>query len=416
MSRTPEAAWPQEDEPEGRGAPRAATIALLVGAAAGLFFCGWSTADFVQHLDRQTHAIHCSFIPGLAAADASGSSGCHVALMSPYSSVLRSLVWGGIPATLAGMAVFAYLLYRGVALWVDGRERDLHATRYLLLASLLPVLTSLVYGGIAITVLETLCKLCLGIYGSSFLAFGGALFLTREAAADPEAEGGFGGVLVPGFGEGVVFVLTPVFLYVALAPDFSEYVGSCGELSAPKDTYGVMVALEPHPGARETIEVFDPLCPACAGFEERLATSGFGEQLDRKAVLFPLDSTCNWMIDQPVHPGACVISEAILCAGDQARAVIDWSFDNQELIRTQTAANPDAAAAMVKKQFPAVASCLGSASVKQKLNRSLRWAVANQLPILTPQLYIDGRKVCDEDTDLGLDWTLSRLLSAPRAN
>ena len=37
-------------------------------------------------------------------------------------------------------------------------------------------------------------------------------------------------------------------------------------------------------------------------------------------------------------------------------------------------------------------------------------APANQLPVLTPQVYVGGTRVCDADTDLGLDWTLDRLL------
>jgi hypothetical protein len=31
----------------------------LLACALGLFFTGFSTFDFVQHLDRQVHGIHC---------------------------------------------------------------------------------------------------------------------------------------------------------------------------------------------------------------------------------------------------------------------------------------------------------------------------------------------------------------------
>ena len=40
----------------------------------------------------------------------------------------------------------------------------------------------------------------------------------------------------------------------------------------------------------------------------------------------------------------------------------------------------------------------------------MRWAVANQLPVMMPQVFVDGVKLCDEDTDLGLDYALKRLL------
>jgi hypothetical protein len=40
--------------------------------------------------------------------------------------------------------------------------------------------------------------------------------------------------------------------------------------------------------------------------------------------------------------------------------------------------------------------------------------VANQVQVLTPQLFVKGRKLCDEDVDLGLDWSLARLIEEVR--
>jgi hypothetical protein len=36
--------------------------------------------------------------------------------------------------------------------------------------------------------------------------------------------------------------------------------------------------------------------------------------------------------------------------------------------------------------------------------------VNNQLRISTPQLFVEGTRLCDEDTDLGMDYALSRLI------
>jgi len=66
--------------------------------------------------------------------------------------------------------------------------------------------------------------------------------------------------------------------------------------------------------------------------------------------------------------------------------------------------------AMIKAKFPAVSECVNKPEVKSKVNQSLRWVSSNSLPILTPQLYVKGRRVCDEDTDLGLDFALNRLI------
>src|SRR3569623_1082304 len=78
-------------------------VVVLVGAVLGLVFAGVSTYDFVQHLDRQVHSLHCSFIPGVTHSDP--TSGCQVAMMSPYSSIFRTHVWGGIPISLGAMSV-----------------------------------------------------------------------------------------------------------------------------------------------------------------------------------------------------------------------------------------------------------------------------------------------------------------------
>jgi uncharacterized membrane protein len=405
--------------------PRIPLILFLLGCVAGIVFATISAGDFAQHLDRQVHSIHCSILPG-GAPDVSGSSGCHVALMSPYASFLKGVVWGGIPVALPGIALFVFMAYRAMSMWAGRRQSDRTSVVFLILISALPVLTSLVFGGIAIFELETLCKTCLGIYLSSFVCFGSALGLlvksgkasyedegaANEADDDPVARPAPNPVLhhLTGLAESGVFVVVPLIAYVALAPDHSVYAGQCGTLTNPEDPYGVFVPLGQQTTGEEAIEVFDPLCPACAGFEKRLVSSGLDAELKRKAVLFPLDNACNWMVSSALHPGACTISEAVLCAGPEADAVVAWAFEQQDAIRTAAATDPEAAKRMVVAAFPSVAKCVGSPDVKTKINRSLRWAVTNKLPVLTPQLYVGGTKLCDEDTDLGLDYALAHLL------
>jgi uncharacterized membrane protein len=409
---------------------RVSTVLFVLAALSGLLFTSLSTSDFVQHLDRQVHSLHCSFIPGATPSTDAGS-GCHVALMSPWSSVLRSLVWGGIPVALPGIPVFAFLVFRGLELFARG-FKDRTAALFLAAVTMVPVLTSIVFAGVAVFELETFCKTCAGIYASSAGALVAVIgivigvFLESGAApAEPVASEGEGDEPAPAppaagdhplltLGIGTVelglFVAAPVALYLAIVPDHGKYLGTCGALADTAAVDQVLVPIGDHRGGRPAIEVFDPLCPACKGFERRLATGGYAERLDRRALMFPLDSTCNWMVGSSLHPGACAVSEAVMCAGDDAQDVIDWAFAHQEDVITATKADPKAAEAMVDAAFPKIAKCTGSNAARQKLNRSLRWAVQNQLPVLTPQLYVDGKKVCDEDTDLGLDFALSHLL------
>ena len=391
---------------------RGPVAVVCLAATAGLVFASVSTLDFVAHLDRQVHDLHCSFVPGVVSTS-EGSEGCKVTLMSPYSSLFRSAMWGGLPISLPAMAVFAFVLFRGVDLWTRPSGRG---AGVLLGATVVPVVASLVMGWIAFTELDAACKLCIGIYISSAIAFFAAIWARMAAPPDDEAEEGApsaGMTWLVGAVQLGGFVLLPTVAYMAMAPNFEEYIGSCGRLDDVDDPYGVLVPLGDG-GGTPAVEVLDPLCPACKAFEERLDASGLPQRLDRRALLFPLDQTCNWMVSTSLHPGACAISEAVLCAhrkGVDPNAVIDWAFEHQEAILAAEKSTPGSAASRVRDRFEGLADCLGSAEVQSDLNKSLRWAVAHELPVMTPQLYIGGVKLCDEDTDLGMEWAVTQVLA-----
>jgi uncharacterized membrane protein len=397
--------------------PHPWTALLLLAAVAGFSFAAVSTYDFVAHLDRQVHGIHCSFLPGLGAAE-SGHTGCHVTLMSPYSSVLRSSVWGGIPISLPAMSVFAFLAFWALWLMLRDRQSDARATGFAFAAAALPALASLVMGYISIVELDAACKLCIGIYLSSATALVAAFLLWSDARrAERQLPGGNARVeapaLIVAFGIGVLFVVAPVATYALSAPDFERYIGTCGQLTHAPDPQ-LLVSLGPQDRATTMIEVLDPLCPSCRGFEKRFSEMEASETTSRRALLFPLDNACNWMVGDAIHPGACAISEAMFCAGERAPEVLAWAFDNQDAIMQATRADAKAAQRMASERFPELGRCIGSAAARNKLNLALRFAVKNRLQVLTPQVFVQGLRLCDEDTDLGLDYALPRLVERAR--
>lgn len=403
--------------PPRRGAvPTLPLIVALAGALVGALFAALSTSDFMQHLDRQVHAIHCSFLPG--ASKEIAASGCRTVMMSPYSSFFRELLWGGIPISLWAMAVFAFLVYRSALMLWRGRTSSAE-TKVLLAAAGLPVLTSVLFGAISVHELDALCKVCIGIYAASAICFVGAFLAHRAQRAWPASgEGRFAPAFIEGVG--LVAALTLAYVVSAPKPDPRTSMLGCGSLVRAEDTAGVMIPLSPSTGGAPSIEVLDPLCTSCKAFDARLAASSLGERLDLKGVLFPLDSTCNWMVTEAIHPGACAVSEAVLCAAGvgtgpkdaaAAGAVLRWAFAHQSDLRALGAKDEAALRAQIEREFPGVQGCLGSAIVKTKLTKSLRWAVANAIPVLTPQLFVGGVRMCDEDTDLGLEYTLTRMLS-----
>jgi len=391
----------------------AATVALAVFALAGVIFSAVSTYDYAAFLDREVHAITCSFVPGIGAPDTTGSSGCHAVLMSPYSAVFRTWTWGGIPIALPALAVFFFLLFRALDLLLRRLAGDADEARFMVAATLLPVVVSVIYFLISILRVGAVCKLCVGIYAASIGAFVAAVVAYRQTTQRARLRPIAWGKYAAYFFEGVALVFVPVLLYVVLKPTYAGTVAGCGELLHPEDRYGVRVKLTSPPGGAPAIEVLDPLCPACKGFSQRLAVSGLGRSLARELVLFPLDKECNWMVSESVHPGACAVSEAVLCGGARADIVLEWAFDHQAELK-DLGKNPERVYARIAQQFPELAGCVSKPAVRSRLNRSLRWAVANSLPVVTPQLFVRGQKICDEDTDLGLEYVLSRTLAGQR--
>ena len=404
------------DDPRPDGAPRysvpppsstAKPYVALAGLASGLgvLFAGVSTSDFISHLDRQVHSIHCSFIPGAGAEI--GESGCRTVMLSPYSSLFRDSIWGGLPISLLAVAVFAYLSMHALRTFLSNKPFTKNESTYLLLAAMLPALMSLIYAAIAITKIGAVCKLCVGIYVSSGVTLLAAAIAHMKAA--PATTERPMNVWAKQFGEGVVYVAVLAIFYVMFAPSSAKSTSGCGTLVKKDDGSGIMIPMGRGKGT-PAIAVVDPLCPACKGFDERMRVSGLYEKLSIEAVLFPLDATCNWMVKESLHPGACAVSEAMLCDRESAETILDYAFANQEELRDLAKQDDAKIRQRLEQQFPKLKGCLGSPKIKNQVNKSLRWAVSNALPVLTPQLFIGDKRVCDEDTDLGLEYTVSSML------
>ncbi len=382
-------------------------VVMALAALLGALFAAVSTSDFIGHLDRQVHSVHCSFIPGAGAEI--GESGCRTVMMSPYSSLFRATLWGGLPISLLALAVFAYLVMHSARLVLASEPITQLDALYLLAAAALPVVMSVIYGAVSLSKIGAVCKLCVGIYASS------AILFLAAVAAYTKAEKSPSGAPMPmaqygrWFGEGVVYVAVLTIAYLLFAPVSAKSQQGCGTL-VKRGERGIMIPIGETRGGTPAIAVLDPLCPACKAFEERMRASDLHRQLSVEAVMFPLDSACNWMVKDSLHPGACAVSEALLCEPQQANAILDWAFANQEELRGVAATGDDKIRRRIVHEFPAVQGCLGSTQIKNQLNKSLRWAVANALPVLTPQLFIGDKRVCDEDTDLGLEYTITTML------
>ncbi|MBI5478649.1 MAG: hypothetical protein HY906_07340 [Deltaproteobacteria bacterium] len=403
--------------------PRPQLIVVLVAVVLGLAFAGLSSYDSMQHLDRQLHEVHCSFVPGLAGA--AGDNPCRTAMYSSYSALLRGAFWGGIPISLLALGVYAFFGAFAVALLVGGEGSSRRAFQFLGVASLGPVIASILMAVISAARLGTFCRTCVGLYVASILLAVGALWAMRRARGAADAAGaGFDAavtsrwrttpaspaVVLAWLGALGACVLLPAVVYVAALPDYGGRLEKCGKLPEPTDTSKALVKLQTaHPRRAMTLFV-DPLCPTCKALHQRLDAEGAVENLDLRIALLPLDSDCNWMVDRSLHQGSCVLSRALICNEARAREALEWMYAQQEELTRLGKAGEGQLKARLRERFGAdLATCLDARKTRVRLNNLLQYAVTNHVPVSTPQMYLGERRVCDEDTDLGLRYTLGRL-------
>jgi uncharacterized membrane protein len=389
-------------------------IIALIGSLFGGFASAVSTRDFVAHLDGQTHAITCSVLPTGGAE--LGASGCKTAMYSVYSSFFRTDLWGGLPVSLLALGVFAFFAAFALKSLLK-QELGRRDGFFLWFASLLPVGMSVIYAVIAANELGAFCEVCIGIYIASGLLFLSGLGAWLRAPRPNGKRGGGAGFWAAHIGVGVAFVGLLVGIYMANVPADRPTMKGCGFLTDARDEAGVLLRLNPAAaaGAVPALAVLDPLCPACRSFDRRVHASGFDQKLDMQVLLFPLDATCNWMVKDSPHPGACAVSEAMLCTPTSAKRILDWAFENQQALLEQAKADEKAFRQALVAKFPETAKCVGTAAARAKVNKSMRFAVKNALAVQTPQLFVDGRRLCDEDSDLGLEYVLNAWLQ-PGAN
>jgi hypothetical protein len=230
------------------------------------------------------------------------------------------------------------------------------------------------------------------------------------AGPPPRRAGGW--ALVPAWLAALgAFALAPALVYAKSAPRYERYINNCGALLVPPKTPKDFPRITPRRATVQATMVVDPLCPTCKALHQRLDSEGYLEQLDVTLVMFPLDDACNWMVDQSVHPGACELSKAVLCAEHRAGDVLQWIYDNQERLADtgKASAGQQSIQAAIRDRWPELVNCTKDKETTRRLDRVLRFAVDNRLQVSTPQLFVSGKRLCDEDSDLGLDFTLPRL-------
>lgn len=410
----------------GRNTVKRAASAALLASVLGLVFAAYSTYDYAVQLDRQVHAVHCSFVPG-APAPTDGDNPCKVALFSAYSALFRASYWGGVPISLFALGAFCFFAGFALYLRMSAARSSKWGWPFFAVASIFPLAASIGMFFVSVTHLHTLCKLCVGVYVSSIVLCISAFV---GASADRRARNELAtAATMPADSPGVIArpaswtapilwaaclaaaTLLPALAYVGALPDYRPFVDKCGKLPAIADRRGVLKIPTTNP-LRPVLLFEDPLCPSCKAFHARLLDEGIYDRLDVTLALFPLDSECNWMLDRSLHPGACVLSRAVICGNGEheARAVLEWSYENQDDLKELAKRGEKALIAKIGERWGNnLASCVSGKAAAAQLNQQLHFAANAHIPVSTPQMFLGEQRICDEDTDLGLKYTMAQL-------
>jgi hypothetical protein len=332
-------------------------------------------------------------------------------MYSPYSAILKEQYWGGIPISLFALGAFAFLTGFALYLLLSGPRAPRSTVVFFAVVSLTPLVVSAVMFTISVTKVGALCKTCVGIYAASFLLAAGGVFGLTTAPRF-EARGAPLAAALP-LAWLVLLALTtlvPAVVYASAVPDHRAYLTQCGELKQPVEKHDALVKLRTPSSIQPATLFEDPLCPTCQAFHDRLVGEDVFDKLDVRLVLFPLDSECNWMLDAPLHPGACIVSKAVLCGADRAREVLEWAYDEQVYLTRAGKAGPGVLKEVIRRRWgESLTACLDQRETELRLNQHLHFASDNSIPVSTPQAYLGKRRICDEDTDIGLRYTLAEL-------
>jgi protein-disulfide isomerase/uncharacterized membrane protein len=364
-----------------------------------------------------------------ALCGAAAESGCDRVNQSAYSEV------AGVP--LAGLGLAAYLALAtllGLGL-LGGDEARAAAGRLAFYALAAGLLFDVALLGVQAFAIKAYCSLCIGTYVANALALAallparrgapllpllgaprlvaGAGLLTgvavlsvvvaahlafRAQAGSPALLTGGAPARAPGDGS----AQAEVKRLQAILDDprkYEEYSSQKAmkefEQAAPK---ALDLTKAPYKGADDApikvTEFADFLCPACANMARAFA--GYLPQTGNRVALYfkhyPLDTSCNTSISQMVHPGACLLARAAICAQEQGRfwqyhdrvfAGIGHEPKREDVVKAAEAAGIDARA---------LDACLGKPATQERLAADIREAAASGVQA-TPTFFINGRRV-----------------------
>jgi protein-disulfide isomerase len=366
----------------------------LLVAAAVIAGAGFVLAALLARQHSQAHAGIASF----CAID--DVVNCDRVALSRYSVVL------GLPVAVWGMLGYGIAAVLALAGLRRRKARESWPVGLLLVVSAAAVAASFALALVSKLAIGALCLLCAGSWVVSV-----ALLMVAWRACRPEGVARAVGADLahlrerPARAAGVGLAgAAAVVLLVSSCPRYWEKkagapvagaattvpAGGQATVPAPPPS-GVPTtapAAAPAQGSLVVVEFSDYQCPFCAqAHAETKALLAVRPSVTLVRRHFPLDSECNRALTRRVHPEACGLARAGICAEQQGKlpAMDDALFENQkEKLPVETIA------AQVGLDVPRFKQCLAAPETEQRLRADVEAGIRAGLQA-TPTYVVGGR-------------------------
>lgn len=351
----------------GSGARVEFAVALALSVA------GLTVSALLARLHAQAHGGATSFCA------LSETVNCDRVALSPFSVQLGLpiAVWGVLGyALMAGLAASGLARRRPESTWPAG---------LLLLLSAAAAVASVTLAVVSKVAIGAWCPLCVVSWLVSF----GLLAAAWRACRGPGAGGAIREDLaawrVRPFRAGavVLLLLGGVALTSAVYPRYWERRPSSIRKAPPQVTDLAALASA---GPLLVFEYTDYECPFCARMHEETRALAHRPDVTFVRRHFPLDPACNSAVKRQVHPSACALARAGICAEAQGRLaeMEDALFANQ-----RDRAPVEALASRLRLDLERFRACLSSPETERRLAADVAAGVRDGVRA-TPSYVVGG--------------------------
>ncbi|MDF3819341.1 thioredoxin domain-containing protein [Leptospira sp. 96542] len=354
-------------------------------------------------------------IANAACSALGGGDSCLKVAGSGYSAIPNVPFLGNIPIALLGFGFYGLVTYLFYSLYKSVSTESVASVVSVLLFILgLGLLVDIILLGVSVFLIETICRLCFFTYLVTIASLI-VLFLLRKT------EGNLNLNPIPGLKEGFLTIFLAFFFSFSFGYASSKMVSANSgsqriatsqglessdvlkKIAEYENGSNLNLVTKGYPSigkkdAPITIVKFaDFNCGHCLHTSHMLHTvlSEYDGMVKVVYKNFPLDGSCNRLIQQP-RPGAssCVAAIASICADKQGKfePMYRGLYDNTEKGVGHTTSTILNLANSLSLNMNQLKSCMGSREAMNQLNAEIDEAERLQIQA-TPSLFINDKRI-----------------------